>query len=175
MLDYHNLKGRVYLTMDRNEEALTHLLPWLSGILQLRPDGTKKTQRRLARLGYACYTVGSAKAAILLQKKDAGENIRQEDFAEAMRYLEKAVKTEQEEGQVVSYYHTIADIWRQCQEYGKVVDVCDKMLRLNPGIIRRYFSGRKPASFSGCIRKWQMITREQCICILFTGVHMPLS
>lgn len=133
LLDYHNLKGRVYLTMDRNEEALTHLLPWLSGILQLRPDGTKKTQRRLARLGYACYTVGSAKAAILLQKKDAGENIRQEDFAEAMRYLEKAVKTEQEEGQVVSYYHTIADIWRQCQEYGKVVDVCDKMLRLNPG------------------------------------------
>ena len=89
LLDYHNLKGRVYLTMDRNEEALTHLLPWLSGILQLRPDGTKKTQRRLARLGYACYTVGSAKAAILLQKKDAGENIRQEDFAEAMRYLEK--------------------------------------------------------------------------------------
>src|SRR5699024_8513564 len=85
LLDYHNLKGRVYLTMDRNEEALTHLLPWLSGILQLRPDGTKKTQRRLARLGYACYTVGSAKAAILLQKKDAGENIRQEDFAEAMR------------------------------------------------------------------------------------------
>ena len=30
LLDYHNLKGRVYMTLDRNEEALIHLEPWLS-------------------------------------------------------------------------------------------------------------------------------------------------
>ena len=54
LLDYHNLKGRVYMTLDRNEEALVHLEPWLSELLRIRPDGTKKTKRRLARLGYAC-------------------------------------------------------------------------------------------------------------------------
>ena len=59
VLDYHNLKGRIYLTLDRNEEALVHLLPWLAEIKKVIPDGTKKTQRRLARLGYAYYTIGS--------------------------------------------------------------------------------------------------------------------
>ena len=40
--------------------------------MRIRPDGTKKTKRRLARLGYACYMVGSAKAAILLAEEKSG-------------------------------------------------------------------------------------------------------
>lgn len=125
-MDYHNLKGRVYLTMDENEKALEHLEPWLRALLLIRPDGTKKTNRRLARLGYAYYTIGAAKAALLL--KNGGE-----DFSEVMEYMEKAVKFEKEESQRVSYYHTMADIWRQQKAHGKVVDVCDKILQENQG------------------------------------------
>ena len=127
VLDYHNLKGRVYLTMDKNEDALEHLQPWLEEILKLKPDGTKKTQRRLARLGYAYYTIGSAKAAIFLR---GGE---ESGLAEAMEYFDKAIAAETEESQIVSYYHTVADIWRQRKEYGKVVDACDQMLMRNQG------------------------------------------
>ena len=127
VLDYHNLKGRVYLTMDKNEQALVHLQPWLEEILKLKPDGTKKTQRRLARLGYAYYTIGSAKAAIFLR---GGE---ESGLAEAMEYFDKAIAAETEESQIVSYYHTVADIWRQRKEYGKVVDACDQMLMRNQG------------------------------------------
>lgn len=126
LLDYHNLKGRVYLTLDKNEEALNHLLPWLQEIKKVRPDGTKKTQRKLARLGYAYYTIGSAQAAILLKEK-------KKDFTEPMWYFAQAIAEEKEESQVVSYYHTVADIWRQIKEYGKVVDACDHMLAINQG------------------------------------------
>lgn len=126
VLDYHNLKGRVYLTQDKNEEALEHLIPWLNALLKLSPDGTKKTQRRLARLGYAYYTIGSAKAAILLKEKT-------EDFSEVMWYFEKAIAEEKEESQIVSYYHTMADVWRQKKQYDKVVEACDHILLYNQG------------------------------------------
>lgn len=149
VLDYHNLKGRVYLTMDRNEEALLHLVPWLCEILKLKPDGTKKTQRRLARLGYAYYTIGSARIAILLRlkKRDRDTFLENEEykklfqeaagyedaFSKTMEYFDKAIEEETEESQIVSYYHTVADIWRQKKEYGKEVDACDHILVLNQG------------------------------------------
>ncbi len=149
LLDYHNLKGRVYLTMDKNEEALVHLVPWLDEVLKLEPDGTKKTERRLARLGYAYYTIGSARVAILLRlKNDERETFLDEEkyknlfpeangfedaFAATMEYFDKAIAAETEESQIVSYYHTVADIWRQQKEYGKAVDACDHILMLNQG------------------------------------------
>lgn len=138
VLDYHNLKGRIYLTVDKNEEALVHLIPWLEEIKKVKPDGTKKTARKLARLGYAYYTIGSAKASIFLQKiekmpKKEKQWQGDKDIAEIMWYFEKAIEEEKEEGQIISYYHTIADIWRQLNDYSKVVDACDKMLNRNPG------------------------------------------
>ena len=138
VLDYHNLKGRIYLTVDKNEEALVHLIPWLEEIKKVKPDVTKKTARKLARLGYAYYTIGSAKASIFLQKiekmpKKEKQWQGDKDIAEIMWYFEKAIEEEKEEGQIISYYHTIADIWRQLNDYSKVVDACDKMLNRNPG------------------------------------------
>lgn len=138
VLDYHNLKGRIYLTVDKNEEALVHLIPWLEEIKKVKPDGTKKTARKLARLEYAYYTIGSAKASIFLQKiekmpKKEKQWQGDKDIAEIMWYFEKAIEEEKEEGQIISYYHTIADIWRQLNDYSKVVDACDKMLNRNPG------------------------------------------
>lgn len=89
VLDYHNLKGRIYLTIDKNEEALVHLIPWLEEIKKVKPDGTKKTTRRLARLGYAYYTIGSAKASILFQKmerlpKEERQKLAEKDITEIM-------------------------------------------------------------------------------------------
>lgn len=125
ILDYHNLKGRIFLTINKEEEALGHLTIWLSEIRQLRPDGTKKTARRLARLGYAYYTIGSAKATIILRKKEG-------DLTEAMEYINRAVEEEKDVYQKVSYYHTAADIWRQKKDFARVFDYCDKMLVLDP-------------------------------------------
>ena len=139
VLDYHNLKGRIYLTLDRNEEALVHLLPWLEEIKKVVPDGTKRTERRLARLGYAYYTIGSAKASIMLKriekakKKKEEIEIPSEEIDEIMWYFDRAIQEEKEEGQRISYYHTVADIWRQLRQYEKVVDVCDEILNRNPG------------------------------------------
>ena len=124
-LDYNNVKGRIYLSMDKNKEALVYLEPWLSELLTIEDDGTKKTKRRLARLGYAWYTVGAAKAAIILEEKKG-------NLSEAWGYFEHAIKEEKEEGQIISYYHTMADIRRQKKEYTKVLECCEKILAMNP-------------------------------------------
>ena len=68
-LDYHNLKGRIFLTVNKDAEALEHLVSWLHAIQKLRPDGTKKTTRQMARLGYAYYTIASAKADFFTKSK----------------------------------------------------------------------------------------------------------
>ena len=104
-LDYHNLKGRIFLTVNKDAEALEHLVPWLHAIQKLRPDGTKKTTRQMARLGYAYYTIASAKADLILDGQEGS-------LLEVMDYIEKAVEAEQDFSQKVSYYHTAADIWR---------------------------------------------------------------
>lgn len=44
-LDYHNLKGRIFLTVNKDAEALEHLVPWLHAIQKLRPDGTKENDQ----------------------------------------------------------------------------------------------------------------------------------
>lgn len=124
-LDYHNLKGRIFLTVNKDAEALEHLVPWLHAIQKLRPDGTKKTTRQMARLGYAYYTIASAKADLILDGQEGS-------LLEVMDYIEKAVEAEQDFSQKVSYYHTAADIWRRKKEYAKMFDICDKIIALDP-------------------------------------------
>lgn len=91
-LDYHNLKGRIYLTVNEDEKALEHLVLWLHAIQKLRPDGTKKTTRQMARLGYAYYTIASAKADMILDGKEGS-------LSEVMNDIEKAVAAEKDVSQ----------------------------------------------------------------------------
>ena len=141
-LDYHNLKGRIYLTINKDEEALAHLVPWLHAIQKLRPDGTKKTTRQLARLGYAYYTIASAKADLILDGKEG-------DLAEVMDYIEKAVEVEKDFSQKVSYYHTAADIWRRKKEYAKMFDICDKIISLDPQYYPAYLLRQEACLYLG--------------------------
>lgn len=141
-LDYHNLKGRIYLTINKDEEALEHLVPWLHAIQELRPDGTKKTTRQLARLGYAYYTIASAKADLILGGKEG-------DLAEVMDYIEKAVAVEKDFSQKVSYYHTAADIWRRKKEYAKMFDICDKTISLDPQYYPAYLLRQEACLYLG--------------------------
>ena len=141
-LDYHNLKGRIYLTINEDEKALEHLLPWLYAIQKLRPDGTKKTKRQKARLGYAYYTIASAKADLILAGKEGS-------LSEVMDYIEKAVEAEADLSQKVSYYHTAADIWRRKKEYARMFDICDKILALDPQYYPAYLLRQEACLYLG--------------------------
>ena len=145
-LDYHNLKGRIFLTVNKDAEALEHLVPWLHAIQKLRPDGTKKTTRQMARLGYAYYTIASAKADLILDGQEGS-------LLEVMDYIEKAVEAEQDFSQKVSYYHTAADIWRRKKEYAKMFDICDKIIALDHSIILHICFVRKPVCILEGTRK----------------------
>ncbi|MBQ9155190.1 MAG: tetratricopeptide repeat protein [Eubacterium sp.] len=156
VLDYHNLRGRILLTQEKDEEALVHLIPWLEGIRDLTPDGTKKTERRIARLGYAYYTIGAAKAGIILSRRDKdpadGQELKlnsaeadkpglsvdiSDDMSEAMTWFEKAIEAEKDPAQAISYRHTMADIWRQCRNYPEMLKACEDLLKESP----QYFPG----------------------------------
>lgn len=141
-LDYHNLKGRIFLTINKDEEALEHLIPWLHAIQKLRPDGTKKTTRQMARLGYAYYTIASAKADMILDGKEGS-------LSEVMDYIEKAVEVEKDFSQKVSYYHTAADIWRRKKEYAKMFDICDKIIALDPQYYPAYLLRQEACLYLG--------------------------
>ena len=141
-LDYHNLKGRIYLTINKDEKALEHLLPWLYAIQKLRPDGTKKTKRQKARLGYAYYTIASAKADLILAGKEGS-------LSEVMDYIEKAVEAEADLSQKVSYYHTAADIWRRKKEYARMFDICDKILAIDPQYYPAYLLRQEACLYLG--------------------------
>lgn len=141
-LDYHNLKGRIFLTVNKDAEALEHLVPWLHAIQKLRPDGTKKTTRQMARLGYAYYTIASAKADLILDGQEGS-------LLEVMDYIEKAVEAEQDFSQKVSYYHTAADIWRRKKEYAKMFDICDKIIALDPQYYPAYLLRQEACLYLG--------------------------
>ena len=141
-LDYHNLKGRIYLTVNEDEKALEHLVLWLHAIQKLRPDGTKKTTRQMARLGYAYYTIASAKADMILDGKEG-------NLSEVMNDIEKAVAAEKDVSQKVSYYHTAADIWRRKKEYAKMFDICDKMLAIDPQYYPAYLLRQEACLYLG--------------------------
>lgn len=141
-LDYHNLKGRIYLTVNEDEKALEHLVLWLHAIQKLRPDGTKKTTRQMARLGYAYYTIASAKADMILDGKEGS-------LSEVMNDIEKAVAAEKDVSQKVSYYHTAADIWRRKKEYAKMFDICDKMLAIDPQYYPAYLLRQEACLYLG--------------------------
>lgn len=141
-LDYHNLKGRIYLTINKDKEALEHLIPWLHAIQKLRPDGTKKTTRQMARLGYAYYTIASAKADLILGGQEGS-------LSEVMDYIEKAVEAEKDFSQKVSYYHTAADIWRRRKEYAKMFDICDKIIELDPQYYPAYLLRQESCLYLG--------------------------
>lgn len=141
-LDYHNLKGRIYLTINEAEKALEHLVPWLHAIQKLRPDGTKKTTRQMARLGYAYYTIASAKADLILGGQEGS-------LSEVMDYIEKAVEEEKDFSQKVSYYHTAADIWRRKKEYAKMFDICDKIIELDPQYYPAYLLRQEACLYLG--------------------------
>ena len=138
----HNLKGRIYLTVNEDEKALEHLVLWLHAIQKLRPDGTKKTTRQMARLGYAYYTIASAKADMILDGKEGS-------LSEVMNDIEKAVAAEKDVSQKVSYYHTAADIWRRKKEYAKMFDICDKMLAIDPQYYPAYLLRQEACLYLG--------------------------
>ena len=130
LLDYHNLKGRVYLTMDKNEQALVHLHAVAGGDPQAetgrnQEDSSGGWQGWGMPITPSVPPEGGDSAS---PENDGRDTFSEEEkykklfpeaagyedaFAKAMEYFDKAIAAETEESQIVSYYHTVADIWRQ--------------------------------------------------------------
>ena len=96
----------------------------------------------MARLGYAYYTIASAKADLILDGKEGS-------LSEVMDYIEKAVEAENDFSQKVSYYHTAADIWRRKKDYAKMFDICDKIIALDPQYYPAYLLRQEACLYLG--------------------------
>ena len=57
LFDYVNLRGRIYLCLERYTEALPWLKRWREMILSLNDDGMQRIKKTKSRLGYACYAI----------------------------------------------------------------------------------------------------------------------
>lgn len=157
-LDYHNLKGRIFLTVNKDAEALEHLVPWLHAIQKLRPDGTKKTTRQMARLGYAYYTIASAKADLFLwtgRQSFRSNGLHRKSGGSGAGFFTKSKLLPYSGGYLAA----------EKRNMQKCLISAIKLLRLTHSIILHICFVRKPVCILEGTRKLINVIRERQLCI----------
>ena len=103
LFDYVNLRGRIYLCLERYTEALPWLKRWREMILSLNDDGSSEYKKRKARLGYACYAIACCYSS-------AGEHGDADSYAQALKFIDLAIDSEHEVRQLCHCIYTKAEL-----------------------------------------------------------------
>ena len=129
--DYTNLRGRIYLCLERYGDALPWLLRWKSMIEALTDDGTKEYRKRKKRLGYANYAIACAYAWM-------GEHTNKDYYETALAYVETAITSEKESRQRFSCIYTKAEILHKLGREEACIDLCDTITDEESGYFPAY-------------------------------------
>lgn len=129
--DYTNLRGRIYLCLERYGDALPWLLRWKSMIEALTDDGTKEYRKRKRRLGYANYAIACAYTWM-------GEHTNKDYYQTALEYVEAAIATEKESRQRFSCTYTKAEILHKLGQEEACIDLCDSITDEESGYFPAY-------------------------------------
>lgn len=129
--DYTNLRGRIYLCLERYGDALPWLLRWKTMIEELTDDGTKEYRKRKKRLGYANYAIACSYAWM-------GEHTNKDYYQTALDYVEAAITTEKESRQRFSCIYTKAEILHKLGQEEACIDLCDTITDEESGYFPAY-------------------------------------
>lgn len=136
--DAVNLSGRVYLCLGRYDQALSCMREWLSMILGTKDDGSTESVKRLRRLSYAHY--GIACACMGLLEEGSKRKGLQDEVAE---HMELAAKTEKNPGQRLMYQNAYAEMEQKLGHYEACIDLCQEVLKEEPGYYMAYLNRQK--------------------------------
>lgn len=129
--DYINLRGRIYLCMERYEEALPWLMQWRQMILDIFEDPSREYEKRKKRLGYANYAVACCYSWM-------GEHSDSKLFPQALKYIEEAIESEKELRQHFNCIYVKAEILNKMGQHEQCIDVCTELLEEETGFFPAY-------------------------------------
>ncbi len=129
--DYTNLRGRIYLCLERYGDALPWLLRWKSMIDALTDDGTREYVKRKKRLGYANYAIACSYSYL-------GEHTNADYYQKALEYVEAAIASETEPRQHYSCIYTKAELLQKLGNDEACIDLCDSLTDEESGFFPAY-------------------------------------
>lgn len=124
---YHSYKGRLYLQLERCDEALEEFLKWKKELMQEEEPDTDDMARVCSYEGEAWYMVGDKQ-----NDKDAYERAKAA-FEEALRYNPKDL----------NYQQRILDICIDAKDYEQAVKTAEELIAKDEGWFPAYVQRQK--------------------------------
>ncbi len=113
--EYFNVKGRVYLCLNKYDEAITCFKIWKEAIERLdKNDKTEKANEKRKRYEYVNFLIADC-------------YIRMKKYNEALPYLNVSLSKEHDE--MVLSYEANCELWYGLKEYEKCILACEELLQ----------------------------------------------
>ena len=122
VFDYNNLLGQTYLATNQPEKSLPHLEKLVAYLRELKPDGTKETDRRISRL----QEMMARRAACLYEMGRKNEALEAYKEAEEFNPADGETLTE------------IAQVYMAMKDYENALVYTKKLIDLNPAAYHGY-------------------------------------
>ncbi|MBQ3385716.1 MAG: hypothetical protein IJG53_00145, partial [Eggerthellaceae bacterium] len=113
---YHNLRSSLYVERNEYAAALPHEDALIEVIRHMEPDGTDKTQKRMARL-----------SEMMARRAGTLHELGRE--AEAAKAMEEAVALDPNDTEIITY---CAKINYSAKEYTRTLELADRLVELVP-------------------------------------------
>ncbi|MBB5263077.1 tetratricopeptide (TPR) repeat protein [Catenibacillus scindens] len=146
LYDYVNLRGRIYLCLERYEEALPWLKQWREMILSIKDDGTKETGRRIRRIGYANYAIACCYSWL-------GEHKDSRLYDLALEAACEAIQTEEESRQRYNCIYMKAELFHKMGKEEACIDLCGSLIDEETGFFPAYILRQEACLALGLARQ----------------------
>lgn len=139
--DYINLRCRLYLASDQYDKAYPLAKKWLELIENTEDDGTREMAKRKKRLSLALFSVGVCLWELGIKREES--EAKQQQYADAAQYIQKAL-AEEDNGLVkLSYMEQLARFYLNIDEYTKCIDICNEIIEQDRGFFPAYVHRQK--------------------------------
>ena len=146
LYDYVNLRGRIYLCLERYEEALPWLKQWRDMIRNIKDDGRKETGKRLRRIGYANYAIACCYSWL-------GEHKDRKFYDLALEAVWEAIKTEGESRQRYNCIYMKAELFHKMGREEACIDLCGDLIDEETGFFPAYILRQEACLSLGLVRQ----------------------
>lgn len=124
-LNYDNICGKMYASLQRYEEALPYLYRWREALKQVVDDGTEKNTKEIKKIPYSTLMIVNC-------YMELGKNSKTPDeyFEKAMAEMPQDLKKDDEH--YMNYMTMRAYIKLTLHDYNACIEICDTILNMEP-------------------------------------------
>lgn len=123
-LNYDNICGKMYASLQRYGEAIPHLKRWSEALKQVVDDGSEKNKKEIKKIPYSTLMI--VNCYMELGKNSKNQN---EYFEKAINEMPKDLSKDDEH--YMNYMTMRAYIKLTLHEYHDCIDICDEILKID--------------------------------------------